>query len=202
LTKVRSAIAYVACVSLTGGLQYAGRSLFLDSYLCFIKVIDDEGEDYLMSHSRKLATDLFLLGFLFAILIQTVPATAMAFSVPAGEEDTRKLDLAVDDRVLIHFTVTGGQFENTLEFHMVYPNGTTKDFGTVGVVTINFVCDKEGEYVLHFSNVGSSENKYVSLDYEIQHYIFGLPQMLFLTIIIALFCVGMVAAFVLMGKSH
>lgn len=151
---------------------------------------------------RKLATGLFLLVFLFAILIQVVAATTITFRIAAGEEDTRKLNLAVDDHVLIHFTVTGGQFENTLEFHMVFPNGTVKDFGSVGIVSYNLVCDKDGEYALHFSNAGSSESKLVSLDYEIQHYIFGLPQMLFLTLIIVVFCVGAVAVFVLMGKPR
>ncbi len=155
-----------------------------------------------MFHLRKLATGLFLLGFLFAILIQAVAATTITFSIAAGEEDTRKLNLAVDDHVLIHFTVTGGQSGNTLEFHIVYPNGTVKNFGAVGNVNHNLVCDRDGEYVLHFSNAGSSESKLVSLDYEIQHYIFGLPQMLFLTLIIVVFCVGAVAVFILMGKPR
>ena len=155
-----------------------------------------------MFHSEKLATRLFLLGFLFAILIQAVAATTATFSVAAGEEQTRKLNLAADDHVLIHFTVTGGQSGSTLEFHIVYPNGTVKSYGAVGDFDHSFVCDRDGEYVLHFSNAGSSESRLVSLDYEIQHYIFGLPQMLFLTLIIVVFCVGAVVVFILMGKPR
>jgi len=47
-----------------------------------------------------------------------------------------------------------------------------------------------------------SEDKLVTLDYEIQHYIFGIPQMLFLTIIIVLISVAAVATFILMEKPH
>lgn len=53
-----------------------------------------------------------------------------------------------------------------------------------------------------FPTFGSSEDKLVSLDYEVQHYIFGMPQMLFLTIIIVLVCVAAVAVFILMGKPR
>jgi len=67
---------------------------------------------------------------------------------------------------------------------------------------ITAFCDEAGEYVLHFSNTDASEDKLVTLNYEIQHYIFGIPQMLFLTIIIVLVCVGAVATFILMGKTR
>ena len=72
----------------------------------------------------------------------------------------------------------------------------------VGNVDHRFVCDEAGEYVLHFSNTDTSEDKLITLNYEIQHYIFGIPQMLFLTIIIVLVCMGAVATFILMGKPH
>lgn len=55
---------------------------------------------------------------------------------------------------------------------------------------------------MHFSNTDSLEDKLVTLDYEIEHYIFGMPQMLFLAIIIVLVCIAAVAAFILMGKQH
>jgi hypothetical protein len=77
-----------------------------------------------------------------------------------------------------------------------------KDFGTIGALDYRFVCDKEGKYDLHFSNAGSSEDKRVVLDYEIQHYIFGIPQMLFLALVVVLVSVGAVAVFILMGKPR
>jgi len=127
----------------------------------------------------------------------------MNITVHGGEEVTKPLTLAFEDRVAIKFTVVGGPSSNTLDFRLTYPNGTVKvAFDNVGDISYGFVCDEEGEYAMHFSNVGSSEDKLVSLDYEVQHYIFGMPQMLFLTIIIVVVCVAAVAVFILMGKPR
>ena len=75
-----------------------------------------------------------------------------------------------------------------------------KDFGATDNVNYAFVCSQEGEYKLHFSNVVSAGDKLVSLDYEVQHYIFGMEQNLFLTLIIVGLCVTMVAVYILMSK--
>jgi len=125
----------------------------------------------------------------------------MNFTVQGGKEETKTINLAVEDRVLIRFTVVG-QSDSSLHFYITYPNGTEKDFGKIGDFHDSFVCDTEGECVLHFSNIGSTEDKLVTLNYEVQHYIFGIPQMLFLTIIIVVVCVAAVAVFILMGKPR
>lgn len=154
----------------------------------------------MIKYKKLLVHSLLLVMILFAV-IQPAEATAMNFTVHSGEEVTKSLNLAIDDHVLIRFTVVG-QSEHTLHFFMTYPNGTVQDFGKTGNVHYPFICDLEGEYVLHFSNVDSSEDKLVTGDYEVEHYIFGMPQMLFLTIIIVLVCVAAVAAFIFMGKPH
>jgi len=123
----------------------------------------------------------------------------MNFTVQGGKEETRSISLAVEDRVLIRFTVVGLS-DSSLHFYTTYPNGTEKDFGRRGDFHNSFLCDIEGECVLHFSNTDSTEDKLVALNYEVQHYIFGIPQMLFLTIIIVVVCVAAVAVFILMGK--
>jgi multisubunit Na+/H+ antiporter MnhC subunit len=76
-----------------------------------------------------------------------------------------------------------------------------ENFGTTGNLNYAFVCSQEGEYKLHFSNVVSAEDKLVSLDYEVQHYIFGMQQNLFLTLIVVGICVAAKAVFVLMSKT-
>ncbi|MGB9756783.1 MAG: hypothetical protein ACPLVJ_03270 [Candidatus Bathyarchaeales archaeon] len=119
----------------------------------------------------------------------------------SGEEITKVLRLTIEDHVFIKFTVVGVS-ENTIHFYMTYPNKTTKDFDSIGDFRYTFVCDAEGDYILHFSNTGSSVEKLVTLDYEVEHYIFGVPQMLFLTVIIAIICVIAVAAFILLSKTH
>jgi len=138
----------------------------------------------------------------FAILMQLADATAISFTVPKGEEISKSIHLAVEDHVLVKFTVVG-QTANTLDFYITDPNGDVKvEYSKEGTVSYPFVCDEAGEYVLHFSNTDMSEDKLVTLDYEVQHYIFGIPQMLFLTIIIVLVSVAAVATFILMGKPH
>jgi hypothetical protein len=143
---------------------------------------------------------LFIV-IVFSILIPPAKATTMNFTVPKGEEITKSITLAVEDHVSIKFTVVG-QTRSTLDFCITDPHGNVKaEYNKTGHVDYCFVCDEAGEYGLHFTNTDRSEDKLVTLNCEIQHYIFGIPQMLFLTIIIVLVCVGAVATFVLMGKT-
>ena len=154
-----------------------------------------------MIRFEKLLFRFLFIVILFSIIVQFAEATTMNFTVQGGKEETRSISLAVEDRVLIRFTVVGPS-DSALYFHIEYPNGTVKEFGKVGYFHYPFICDLEGEYVLHFSNTDSTEDKLVTLDYEVQHYIFGIPQMFFLTIIIVVVCVAAVAAFILMGKPR
>lgn len=139
----------------------------------------------------------------FSSSIRFGQATVASFTVRAGEETTRSLSLAIEDRVAIKFAVVGGQGGSTLDFWITCPNGTDKAiYIDVGNLDYRFMCDAEGKYVIHFSNVGSFEDMFVSLEYEVQHYILGMPQMLFLTIIVVVVCVAAVAVFILMGKPR
>ena len=137
-----------------------------------------------------------------AVLMRSVSATAMNFTVTAGEEVVRTISLSKEDRVLVSFTVIGGQSDNTIDFSITYTNGTVQDFGMIGGLENGFLCDKDGQCLLHFSNLNGSENKLVSLDYEVQHYVLGMPQMLFLTVVIVVVCVAAVAVFILMARRH
>ena len=155
-----------------------------------------------MSHTRKYLAFFILVGVLLEVLILPAEATSMSFTVQAGQEVTKTLELAVEDRVMVKFTVTG-RTSNVLDFYFTDPDGNViQAFNGTGSVNFSFICSKEGTYVLHFSNVGSSEDKLVSLDYEAQHYILGMPQMLFLTLVVLGICLVMVAVFFLMGKPH
>lgn len=143
---------------------------------------------------------LLLAATAFLLLIPTVNAAAESFTVRAGQEETKLLNLAVEDHVLVRFTVTGGT-TSALDFSITDPNGNIMEtFGNTGSVNYAFVCSQDGEYKLNFTNIASAEDKLVSLDYEVEHYIFGMPQMLFLTFIVVGTCVAAVAAFILMSK--
>lgn len=150
---------------------------------------------------KKLIRFLFIV-IVFSILVQIAKATTTNFTVPKGEEITKPISLVAEDHVSVKFTVVG-HTASTLHFCITDPHGDVKvEYGEIGNVDYRFVCDEAGEYVLYFHNTDMSEDKLVTLNYEIQHYIFGIPQMLFLTIIIVLVCMSAVATFTLMGKPR
>jgi hypothetical protein len=151
--------------------------------------------------SNRNISILLILITTFTI-IQSAKATSISFTVHSNEEVTKILRLKVEDHVLIRFTVVGAASQNSIHFSLTYPNGTEKDFGDTGDFHYTFVCDLEGEYILRFSNLDSSVDKLVTLNCEIEHYIFGIPQMLFLTIIIAVTCVIAVASYIFLSKTH
>lgn len=153
------------------------------------------------SKKNKIACVLFVT-ISFFIFVQVADAATMSFWVSKGQPETRSISLEVDDHVLIEFTITG-HGENAVDFYLTDPEGNVKvGYNSTGSVHYSFVCDKAGEYILHFSNANSNEDSFVALNYEVEHYIFGIPQMLFLAVIVALVCVGAVAVFVLMGKPR
>lgn len=149
---------------------------------------------------RKWLSCSLLATTIVLLLITTVKATALSFTVDAGQEETRLLNLAAEDHVQIRFTVLG-QTANVLDFYITDPNGNImENFGNTGSINYAFVCSKEGEYKLYFSNFASTEDKLVTLDYEVEHYVFGIPQMLFLTLVAVGICMAAVAVFILMSK--
>jgi hypothetical protein len=154
-----------------------------------------------MITSRKLLIRFLFIAIGFSILVQLAEATSMTITVYGGKEETKMISLAAEDRVLIRFVVVG-QSDSSVHFYITYPNGTEKDFDKIGDFHDSFVCNAEGECVFRFSNTDSTEDKLVTLNYEIEHYIFGIPQMLFLTIIIVVVCVAAVAVFILVGKPR
>jgi len=153
-----------------------------------------------MFRIRMALTFLFLTITLLGTICQ-VRAATKSFTVQSGEEITEILDLTVEDHVTIIFTV-GGLTEGTIDFYMTFPNGTMREFGRRASLDYRFICDLKGEYVLCFSNKYSLQDVLVTLNYEIQHYIFGIPQTLFFTLVIAAVCVAAVATFVLIGRHH
>jgi hypothetical protein len=150
-----------------------------------------------MTKLKKLLVNALLIILTLLTTLNFAKATSMTFTVPAGGTENKTINLSTDDHVLIQFTIVG-----TVNFSITYPNGTTRPLGETGTFHDSFVCTSEGNCTLTFSNKDSLEDKLVVLEYEIEHYILGMPQMLFLTIIIVLVCVAAVAAFIFMGKPH
>jgi hypothetical protein len=159
-------------------------------------------EEGFMAHSRQALVPFLLIIMILGILVRYASATATQFTVLGGKERTVTVNLATEDHVLIRFTVVG-QSENTIDFYLADPHeNVTAEFSKKGSVSYTFVCGEGGKYVMHFSNAFSSEDKLITLEYEIEHYLFGLPQMLFMVLVVAVICVAAVAVFILMGKSR
>jgi hypothetical protein len=152
---------------------------------------------------RLLLLSIIIILCTTPLAVRTASATIMDVTIHAGQEVTNTINLQADDHVVIKYSVLGEQDDTTINFYMTNPDqavGITNPNSAGGTVT--FVCTNPGDYVLHFSNGGSTIDKFVSIDYEIEHYILGMPQMFFLTIVIALLCVAAVAVFIFNSKTH
>jgi hypothetical protein len=159
-----------------------------------------------MLNLRRLRSFILVILALLAVFTGVGQAMTTNLTLKGGEEVTYAVNLVAEDRVLIQFSVVVfsavGEASNTVHSWVVSPdNVTLRDFGEAGQASFSFVCEVEGEYTLHFVNSEPTADKRVALNYEIDHYIFGMPQMLFLALIIVLACVGGVVAFVLLGRN-
>ena len=155
---------------------------------------------------RRLRCFILVILALLAVFTGVGQAMVTTLTLKGGEEVTYAVNLVAEDRVLIQFSAVAessvGEASNTVHSWVVSPdNVTLRDFGEVGQASFSFVCEVEGEYRLHFVNGDLTADKRVTLNYEIDHYIFGMPQMLFMALIIVLACVGGVAAFVMLGRK-
>lgn len=151
---------------------------------------------------RRALSYLILSMLSLGAMIDYVQAVPITFPLAAGQEITRTINLAVEDHVLITIAVSGGQIENTINFSIIDPDGEVTEYSRQGYISHTFICEKAGNYTLRFSNTSLSEEKQITMNCEIEHYFFGIPQMLFMALIIVVICVVMVAVFVLMGKPH
>lgn len=155
-----------------------------------------------MANLKRLHLSALVILALFGFLLGLSVATITSLIVKVGEEVTHPINLTVEDRVLIQYKVLGLNV-SALQFSISFPNATVRDFGGSGDFSYSFICDVEGEHMLHFVNTDQKEDMRVTLNYEVQHYIFGIPQLVFATILVALICVfGVVVAFALMGRSY
>jgi hypothetical protein len=149
----------------------------------------------------KLSKPIYLVIIfgLVVILTNTVYAAIESINVEPGKEITRTIDLATGDRTSITVKVSGPD-PSTIHFYMVLPNGTTDDRGDLSHCELSFSADVKGECQLHFDNVNSSNAQLVTLNYEVEHFIFGIPQMMFLLIAITVLLLFVAAGYVAMGK--
>lgn len=141
---------------------------------------------------------IFLLSI--SLLIGLVQSLTESISIKPDSEVNQTLYLLSEDRVLVQIKIlkdTSDGFSSAL----FLPNGTVIEFGDANNIDYRFICEIEGEYILKFVNSDKQNDKLVTLNYEIQNYVFGIPKMLFLTLIIVGICLVGVVIFVFLGKT-
>jgi hypothetical protein len=150
--------------------------------------------------TKPLAKGMLLIVLTLIItLASSAQATTESLNIQAGKESVRTINLAAEDKIRITFTLvshTSGDFH----FWMVFPNSTKRDSGETTQTTISFSSEVKGICELHFDNSNASENQLVTLNYEIEHFIFGIPQIPFLLIVVTFFLLCIIAGYIIMGK--
>jgi len=128
---------------------------------------------------------VFCLVALSCLTIGLALATAETISVGLGQEVVRALDLNADDEVSGRITVVGNDESRDINFTVLGVSGEVVA-PTVRVVVsdFRFVAAQKGTYRLVFDNTQSLVDKTVSLNYEVRHYWFGMPQEFVLMLIV------------------
>ena len=152
-----------------------------------------------MPNLKRMCCIFPLVLVLITLLVGLGEATTASLTVKQADELVHPINLIAEDRVFIQFRVIGVT-NSLIEFSITFPNGTVQNLGEVGSFSTSFVCDVKGHCTLNFTNTDQVEHKLVTLNYEITHYIFGMPQMLFMVIIIAV--VSLVGVAVFIGLSR
>jgi hypothetical protein len=146
---------------------------------------------------RKLGCLLLIL-CLFVGAIGIVHAATEGFNVEAGQDFVCKIDVSAGDRVQLSFFTTG-QESSDLCFSLVLPNSTVINVDDVGQYSTSFTSNVGGTCELNFDN-NSSAPVFVALNYEVDHYILGMPEMIFVLAAIVVLLMVIVAGYFIMSK--
>jgi len=139
---------------------------------------------------------------LFAVTLVGAVADNASFTVQPNQKHSIKLNLRETDRVDGSFSVLSD--DNTgINFYVIDPAGNTiKRYDKVTHINFWFVAQITGDYKLHFDNTFSqSYSKTIALNYNVVHFIMGMPQEQFLLIVIAVFIVIGLIAFALLSPK-
>jgi len=145
---------------------------------------------------------LFLLLVLLSFsMARIVWATAETISVPAGQTVERNIDLNAEDEVSGRITVVGSEESRDINFTVMGPSGSVVS-PTMKVTATNFrfSASEKGTYRFVFDNSQSLVDKTVSINYDVRHYWFGLPQEFVLMLIVVFLGVLGLMVYAMMRK--
>jgi hypothetical protein len=149
------------------------------------------------------ASAFAVIGVLIIVGI-LVPAfgTNTSFTLQPLEERTVTLSLRLGDGVSGSFSTVSDDGTG-VNFHVTDPyNNTILHYEDALQKSFSFTAEAEGDFQLHFDNsLSAAYRKTVSLNYDVTHYILGLPQEQFLMIVVvAVAVIGLMLYAVLMPK--
>ena len=124
--------------------------------------------------------------FILAGVLGVAFGSNASFTLQPLKEHTITLDLKETDSVSGSFSTVSND-ETGVNFYITDPyNNTILHYDNVLQRSFSFTAEVDGDHQLHFDNSLSAVNrKTVSLNYDVMHYIMGLPQEQFLFIVIA-----------------
>jgi hypothetical protein len=152
-----------------------------------------------MISSRTFGLLFIFVFVLMAIVVSLAQASTESVSIRPGDQFVRTLQLGGGDQVALTFKVLG-PYPTTLDFSVLFPNGTTTDYGTRSQGSFRLSTEVEGKCLFVFENSDSLDVQLLTLDYNVEHYILGLPMLLFVLVAVAGLLVFVVAGYMVMGK--
>ena len=147
-----------------------------------------------MSMKELLAVLCILLAFV--LMCGIAIAYSETIELPFGDSVTRTVNLNEGDEVLGRITLIPASINFSISnpeniIILNHTNVAQKDF--------QFTASKTGTYGFHFENWFSEETKVLTLNYNVQHYIFGFPQEYILVFVIVGLALVAVVVFVAMS---
>jgi uncharacterized membrane protein len=130
-----------------------------------------------------------------------VHANAGSFNLAPGNQTVCDIAVSSGDRVQLTFTITGDNSNSMLSW-IVFPNSTVTNLGDVGQYSASFKSNVGGNCELHFNNTSTSETVLVTLNYEVDHYILGIPEMIFVLAVIVVLLMAFVSGYIIMCKYN
>jgi hypothetical protein len=138
-----------------------------------------------MTDARTSGLTLLLLLGILCCITATANATAETFNLPARQTTVRTVDLNVDDEVSGRISVVSSDESNDITFMVYGPLGSiVLPPTTVVANNFDFKVTEAGTYSFVFDNSLSTGDKTVSLNYDVRHYWFGMPQEFVLMLIV------------------
>jgi predicted RND superfamily exporter protein len=129
-----------------------------------------------------------------------VLAVSRTIHLDAGEEKVEDIHLKVEDEVSGRVSVVSDS-DDGINFYVEDPNGNVIVlYENASIEDFRFKASKEGNHKLHFDNTFSTNPKTVTFNYEVRHYIFGIPQEDFLVLVVMIVALIGILLFVALSR--